>query len=98
VAGWIAQTNRRQTALTQSRNFAPAAELEETMDKHARHARRGDAPRAKMLAEALALQNHPQDALAEYQAVLKSRAPTASTPLYGAANAAEAAGNRAGCQ
>jgi len=45
-----------------------------------------------MLAEALALQNHPQDALAEYQAVLKV-APNRFNALYGAANAAEAAGN-----
>jgi len=61
------------------------------MDKHA-VTPGAVTPAREMLAEALALQNHPQDALAEYQAVLKV-APNRFNALYGAANAAEAAGN-----
>ncbi len=89
VAGWIAQTGGNgPDAITQLRS---AAELEETMDKHA-VTPGAVTPAREMLAEALALQNHPQDALAEYQAVLKV-APNRFNALNGAANAAEAAGN-----
>ncbi len=89
VAGWIAQTGGNgPDAIAQLRS---AAELEETMDKHA-VTPGAVTPAREMLAEALALQNHPQDALAEYQAVLKV-APNRFNALYGAANAAEAAGN-----
>src|SRR6266851_5304016 len=49
-------------------------------------------PAPQMLSGVLFQQNHPQDALGEYQAALKV-APNRFNALYGAANAAEAAGN-----
>jgi tetratricopeptide (TPR) repeat protein len=89
VAGWIAQSSGNGTdAIAQLRS---AAELEETMDKNA-VTPGAVTPAREMLAQALFLQNHPQDALAEYQAVLKV-APNRFNALVGAANAAEAAGN-----
>ena len=45
-----------------------------------------------MLAEMLALNKHPEQALVEYETVLKV-APNRFNALYGAASAAEAAGN-----
>jgi len=47
-----------------------------------------------MLAELLLLEKQPQDALAEYEAVLKV-APNRFNALFGAASAADAAGNSA---
>jgi tetratricopeptide (TPR) repeat protein len=89
VAGWIAQTSGNgPDAVAQLR---AAAELEESMDKHA-VTPGAVTPAREMLAQVLVLQNHPQDALAEYQAVLKI-APNRFNALYGAASAAEAAGN-----
>src|SRR5260221_3058415 len=89
VAGWIAQT--RGNSSDAIAHLRSAAELEESMDKHA--VTPGPVtPAREMLAEVLFLQNHPQNALAEYQAVLKV-APNRFNALYGAANAAEAAGN-----
>jgi tetratricopeptide (TPR) repeat protein len=89
VAGWIAQASGKgPDAIAQLRS---AAELEESMDKHA-VTPGAVTPAREMLAEVLFLQNHPQDALAEYQAALKV-APNRFNALYGAANAAEAAGN-----
>ncbi len=89
VAGWIADKNGRASdaiALMQS-----AAELEESMDKHA-VTPGAVIPAREMLAELLALHNRPEESLAEYQAVLKL-APNRFNALYGAANAAEASGN-----
>jgi tetratricopeptide (TPR) repeat protein len=89
IAGWIAQASGKgPDAIAQLRS---AAELEETMDKHA-VTPGAVTPAREMLAEILFLQNHPQDALAEYQAVLKV-APNRFNALYGAATAAEASGN-----
>ncbi len=89
VAGWIAQVGGKgPDAIAQLRS---AADLEETMDKHA-VTPGAVTPAREMLAEVLFLQNHQQDALAEYQAVLKL-APNRFNALYAAANAAEAAGN-----
>jgi tetratricopeptide (TPR) repeat protein len=89
VAGWIAQSSGNSSeAIAQLRS---AAELEETMDKNA-VTPGAVTPAREMLAQALFLQNHPQDALAEYQAVLKV-APNRFNALFGAAIAAEAAGN-----
>ncbi len=89
VAGWIAQAGGKgPDAITQLRS---AADLEETMDKHA-VTPGAVTPAREMLAGVLFQQNHPQDALGEYQAVLKV-APNRFNVLYGAANAAEAAGN-----
>src|SRR6266849_2007057 len=89
VAGWIEQAGGKgPDAITQLRS---AADLEETMDKHA--VTPGAVPPAReMLAGVLFQQNHPQAALGEYEAVLKV-APNRFNVLYGAANAAEAAGN-----
>jgi len=89
VAGWTAQASGKgPDAIAQLRS---AAELEESMDKHA-VTPGAVTPAREMLAEVLHQQNHPQDALAEYQAVLKV-APNRFNALYGAASAAEAAGN-----
>jgi tetratricopeptide (TPR) repeat protein len=89
VAGWIAQASGKgPDAIAQLRS---AAELEESMDKHA-VTPGAVTPAREMLAEVLHQQNHPQDALAEYQAVLKV-APNRFNALYGAASAAEATGN-----
>jgi tetratricopeptide (TPR) repeat protein len=89
VAAWIAQASGKgPDAIAQLRS---AAELEESMDKHA-VTPGAVIPAREMLAGVLFLQNHPQDALAEYQAMLKV-APNRFNALYGAATAAEAAGN-----
>ena len=45
-----------------------------------------------MLAELLLKENHPQDSLVEYEAVLKI-APNRFNALFGAASAADAAGD-----
>ncbi|GAC1670440.1 MAG: hypothetical protein NVS9B2_16330 [Steroidobacteraceae bacterium] len=88
VAGWIAQSSGNgPEAIAQLRS---AAELEESMDKHA-VTPGAVTPAREMLAQTLFLQNRAQDALAEYEAVLKI-APNRFNALYGAANAAEAAG------
>ena len=68
-----------------------AAELEESMDKHA-VTPGAITPAREMLAQLLALDHHPAEALAEYEAVLKV-APNRFNALYGAATAAEIAGN-----
>ncbi len=89
VAGWIAEKNGKASdAITLMRS---AAELEESMDKHA-VTPGAVIPAREMLAELLALHNRPEESLAEYQAVLKL-APNRFNALYGAASAAEASGN-----
>jgi tetratricopeptide (TPR) repeat protein len=89
VAAWIEQASGKgPDAIAQLRS---AAELEESMDKHA-VTPGAVTPAREMLAEVLCKQNHPQEALAEYQAVLKV-APNRFNAVYGAASAAEAAGN-----
>jgi len=89
VAAWMAQQEgRTEEALATMRS---AAELEESMEKHP--VTPGVlTPAREMLAELLALQKQPQAALVEYQAVLKV-APNRFNALYGAATAAEAAGD-----
>jgi tetratricopeptide (TPR) repeat protein len=91
VAAWMAQQEgRREEAVATMRS---AAELEESMEKHP--VTPGVlTPAREMLAELLALQKQPQPALREYQAVLKV-APNRFNALYGAATAAEAAGDPA---
>jgi tetratricopeptide (TPR) repeat protein len=69
-----------------------AADLEESMDKHA--VTPGAVIPAREMLAALLSEKQPQDALAEYEAVLKT-APGRFNALYGAATAAEAAGNKA---
>ena len=89
VAAWIAQgkgNDRDAISLMRS-----AADLEESMDKHA--VTPGSiTPAREMLAELLMMAKQPRESMAEYQAVLKI-APNRFNALYGAANAAEAAGD-----
>ncbi|GAC1430885.1 MAG: hypothetical protein NVS1B11_05590 [Terriglobales bacterium] len=89
VAAWIAQVkgnNHEATSLMGS-----AADLEESMDKHA--VTPGSiTPAREMLAELLMMGKQPRESMAEYQAVLKI-APNRFNALYGAANAAEASGD-----
>ncbi len=91
VTAWIAEkSGKNAEAIAMMRS---AAELEETMDKSP--ATPGAVtPAREMLAQMLLLENHPQEAATEYEAVLKV-APNRFNALYGAAGAAEAAGNTA---
>jgi hypothetical protein len=89
VAAWIAEnhgTGPESVSLMRS-----AAELEESMDKNA-VTPGAVIPAREMLGELLLLHNSPQESLAEYRSVLKV-APNRFNGLYGAANAAEAAGD-----
>jgi len=89
LEAWIAEkTGKHADAI---RTMRSAAELEESMDKHA-VTPGAVIPAREMLAELLK-ENQPQDALIEYETVLKS-APNRFNALYGAATAAEAAGNK----
>jgi tetratricopeptide (TPR) repeat protein len=89
VAAWIAEQNGKPAdALQLARS---AAELEESMNKDA-VTPGAVTPAREMLAELLLRQHHPQDALVEYESVLKI-APNRFNALYGAGSAAEAAGN-----
>ena len=91
VAAWIAEKNGKTSdAITSMRS---AAELEESMDKHA-VTPGAILPAREMLAELLLLHHRADESLAEYQAVLKI-APNRFNALYGAANAAESSGNAA---
>lgn len=91
VAAWIAEKNAKaEDAIATMRS---AADLEESMDKHA-VTPGAVIPAREMLAELLLLHHHGDESLAEYQAVLKI-APNRFNALYGAANAAEASGNAA---
>jgi len=89
VAAWIAQQNGKpEEALKLARS---AAELEESMDKAA-VTPGAVTPAREMLAELLMMGHQPKESLAEYQAVLKI-APNRFNALYGAARAADAAGD-----
>jgi len=89
VAAWIAQgSGAAGEAVAKMRS---AAELEESMDKHA-VTPGAVLPAREMLAQLLVLEKRPQDAVGEYEAVLKV-SPNRFNALYGAASAAEAAGN-----
>jgi len=89
VAGWIAEGNGKQSeAIATMRS---AAELEESMDKDA-VTPGAITPAREMLAELLLRAGAPQDALKEYEAVLKV-APNRFNALYGAASAADEAGD-----
>jgi tetratricopeptide (TPR) repeat protein len=89
VAAWIAEGNGKSAdALELARS---AAKLEESMDKAA-VTPGAITPAREMLAELLLREHRPQESLAEYQSVLKI-APNRFDALYGAANAAEAAGD-----
>ena len=89
VAAWIAEQNGKPAdALQLARS---AAELEESMDKAA-VTPGAVTPAREMLAELFLLERHPSESLREYEAVLKT-APRRFDALYGAATAAEAAGD-----
>ncbi|HEY7098791.1 MAG TPA: hypothetical protein VH437_18835 [Terriglobales bacterium] len=89
VAAWISQSsNKSDDSL---RLLRSAAELEESMDKHA-VTPGAVTPAREMLADLLMLQKQPQEALTEYRSVL-GVAPNRFNALYGAASAAQAAGN-----
>src|SRR6266436_5102577 len=89
VAAWIAEkSGAGADAVTKMRS---AAELEESMDKDA-VTPGAVTPAREMLAELLLLEKQPREALAEYETVLKI-APNRFNALYGAASAADSAGN-----
>jgi tetratricopeptide (TPR) repeat protein len=91
VAAWIAEGNgKRSDAITTMRS---AAELEESMDKDA-VTPGAVTPAREMLAELFFREKQPQNALREYEAVLKV-APNRFNALYGAASSADAAGDTA---
>jgi len=88
VAAWIAHAaGKKEDALKLIRS---AVELEESMDKHA-VTPGALLPAREMLAQMLAANQQPKEALVEYEAVLKV-APNRFNALYGAAVAAEATG------
>lgn len=88
VASWISQANGDHEEAV--RGMRSAAELEESMDKDA--VTPGPVvPAREMLAELLLVGKKPEPALTEYQSVLKV-APNRFNALYGAATAADLAG------
>jgi len=89
VAAWIADANKKgEEAIATMRS---AAELEESMDKHA-VTPGAVIPAREMLAQMLLLQGKVKESLAEYQSVL-NLSPKRFNTLFGAASAAEAAGD-----
>jgi len=89
VAAWIAEGNGKSSdAITAMRS---AAELEESMDKDA-VTPGAVIPAREMLAELFLRGKQPQNALREYETVLKV-APNRFNALYGAASSADAAGD-----
>jgi hypothetical protein len=89
VAAWIAQQDgKANDALQLARS---AAELEESMDKSA-VTPGAVTPGRELLAELLLLQHHAKESLTEYESVLKIT-PNRFAALYGAATAAEEAGD-----
>jgi tetratricopeptide (TPR) repeat protein len=89
VAAWTAeQTGSHDEAVSSMR---AAAELEDSMDKHA-VTPGAVTPAREMLAQLLLLQNQPKQAVTEYETVLKV-APNRFNALYGAATAAESVGD-----
>jgi tetratricopeptide (TPR) repeat protein len=94
VEAWIAeQQGDAKTALTLMSN---AADLEESMDKHA-VTPGAVVPAREMLGQLLLEQKQPEQALEAFEAVLKV-APKRFNALYGAASAAEAGHNAAVAQ
>ena len=87
VAAWIAEKNGKSADAIMT--MREAADLEESMDKHA-VTPGAIVPAREMLAELLLLHDRAGESLAEYQAALKI-APNRFNAVYGAARAAEAA-------
>jgi len=89
VEAWILQqSGKNEEAATL---MTAAADLEESMDKFA-VTPGAITPAREMLGQLLLQQKRPQEALAAFESVLKV-APKRFNALYGAANAAENAGN-----
>jgi tetratricopeptide (TPR) repeat protein len=89
VAAWIAEARGKSSdAITTMRS---AAELEESMDKDA-VTPGAVIPAREMLAELFLREKQPQNALREYETVLKV-APNRFNALYGAASSADAMGD-----
>ncbi len=91
VAAW--STAQAGNATKAVELMTEAAELEESMDKNA-VTPGAVVPAREMLGQLLLEQKHPQQALEAFQSVLKL-APRRFNTLYGAASAADAAGNGA---
>jgi tetratricopeptide (TPR) repeat protein len=90
VSAWILQQNGKSAdAISTMRS---AAELEESLDKSP-VTPGAILPAREMLAQLFLLANKPEQALAQFEAVLKV-APNRFNALYGAATAAESSGNR----
>ena len=89
VAAWMAEQRGKSTDALQLAHSA--AELEESMDKSA-VTPGAITPAREILAELLLIEHHPKDSLAGYQTILKN-APNRFNALYGAAKAAEEAGD-----
>jgi tetratricopeptide (TPR) repeat protein len=88
VAAWILEKRGKgDEALSAMRS---AADLEDTMDKHA-VTPGAITPARELLAELLALEHNARQAFVEYETVLKS-APNRFNALYGAAQSAAAFG------
>jgi len=94
VAGAIQEQNGQEAEAVAS--MRSAADLEESMDKHA-VTPGAVVPAREMLAQLLARGKKSQEALLEYEAVLKLT-PKRFNALYGAAQAAGQAGNQAAAQ
>ena len=91
VAAWILQASGKSAEATAA--MRSAAELEESMDKSP-VTPGAVVPARELLAQLLQGQARPQEAIVEYEAVLKT-APNRFNALWGAASSAEAAGNAA---
>jgi tetratricopeptide (TPR) repeat protein len=89
VVAWIAERNGKAADAIET--MRSAAELEESMDKHA-VTPGAVIPAREMLARLLSLENRPLESLVEYEAVLKI-APNRFNALYDAGCAAEASGD-----
>jgi len=89
VAAWIAEQNGQSDEALKL--ASSAAELEESMDKAA-VTPGAITPAREILAELLMIAHRPKESLVEYQTVLRI-APNRFNALYGAAQAAEAAGD-----
>ena len=91
VSAWISQAGEKHEEAIAS--MSAAAELEESMDKDA-VTPGAITPAREMLAELLAMNNQPKQALVQYEAVLRLT-PNRFNALYGAATAAESSGDTA---
>jgi tetratricopeptide (TPR) repeat protein len=91
VAAWIMQASGKPAEAVAG--MRSAAELEESMDK-APVTPGAIIPARELLAELLHEQGRHQEALADYETVLKT-APNRFNALWGAASSAEAAGDAA---